>query len=819
MKDKGKFNGPARGRTSGARLDDMVSDRVTGVLSVARSGTGFVAADDGGEDIMIPSGDVGQAFPGDKVSVRLSQQPRGEKRRAGRILEVLERGTGDIVCTLRRTGEYLAAVPMIPNFKHTFHVEDTKGAKEGDRVIVRFTSWDNPMLNPDAEITAVIGPADNPSFDTESIIKMYDLPGDFPPGVEREAETVSVRLKQPGSREDLRSKFIITIDPATAKDFDDALSFETDAEGHRVLGVHIADVSHFVRVGSPIDAEARKRGTSVYLVDKVIPMLPEQLSNGVCSLVPDEDRLAFSAFITFNAAGTMVSRKFMHSIIRSKRRLTYEQAQEVIDANGGAEQVCNAECRALIMQLHELSQQLRANRFKRFALDISSPEMQVELDANGMMVGIHPAVHSVSHELVEEAMVAANEAVAAEVSSRRIPYISRYHEAPSEEKIADLSASVAALGLDPGDLMNTGNLARLLKAVHGTPLQYYVSMQVLKSMKRAEYAVDHEGHFGLAKRFYSHFTSPIRRYPDLVIHRQLSALITGEKSGQPSREELAVIAATSTATEFRAEQASRDLIEMKKYRFLAKQIADGQPLEYDAVIVKVMEFGTFVEIPEVQIGGLIHISQISEKFVRYDSFRERLTAPGISLGAGDKLRVLVSSVNFDERKVDFTVVGVGESRGTAVPREMSSKATRHRERRERRGIETPPSKVHAAQPQGAAHRAQGAPHAAQPQGVGRRAQGAPHAAHGKSHAAQPQGAARRVEAQGAGSAGALPQAPHGKAHAAQAHKAASSGTDAPKAPRKDGFGAPSQRKGADNNYFSKSGAKGGEKKKSSGRAR
>ena len=782
MKSKSQFKAPYQGRTFGPRQEDVLGDRVEGVLSVARSGTGFVTADDGGDDIMIPSADVGQAFPGDRVSVRLSPQPRGEKRRAGRIEKIVERGTGDIVCTLRRTGEFLAAVPMIPNFQHTFHVEDAKGAKEGDRVIVRFTSWDNPLLNPDAEITAVIGPADNPSFDTESIAKMYDLPGEFPPEVILEAQTVSGHLKTPGKRTDLRDKLIITIDPATAKDFDDALSFDTDSEGRRVLGVHIADVSHFVCVGSPLDAEARKRGTSVYLVDKVIPMLPEQLSNGVCSLVPDEDRLAFSVFMTFNAAGTMVSRQFMHSIIRSKRRLTYEQAQEVIDANGGADHVGSPECRALILSLHNLSQQLRANRFKRFALDISSPEMQVELDSNGMMVGIHVAVHTVSHELVEEAMVSANEAVAAEVSSHHIPYISRYHEAPAEEKIADLSAAVAALGLDPGDLMNTGNIARLLKAVHNTPLQYYVSMLVLKSMKRAEYSVEHEGHFGLAKRFYSHFTSPIRRYPDLVMHRQLSALLENNRAGQPSRDELAVIAASSTDTEFRAEQASRDLIEMKKYRFLEKQIKDGTPLEYDAVVVKVMEFGVFVEIPEVQIGGLIHISVLSDKFVRYDSFRERLTAPGLSIGSGDKLRVLVSGVNFDERKVDFSVVGIAASRGESIPRDLSSKAARHRERRERRGTETSsrkgtvhPPKMHADP-------------AAQGKPVRLDATGKPRAPH-----------------------------PHKSASPAKAKSGKSEGeTPRSSAPRPDGFGAATARKGANNNYFTKTFAK---KKGSSGRAR
>ncbi|MGI5869925.1 MAG: ribonuclease R family protein [Kiritimatiellia bacterium] len=684
VKRKKKFGGYNKSSGKGTPRETAAESHITGTLSLARSGTGFVAADDGGEDIVIPQESIGQALPGDRVSVSKLPPRRGDGQRMGRIEKILERSQTDIVCTLRRTGRHLAAVPITPNYQNTFNIADPKGAKEGDRIVVRFTAWDNPMLNPDAEVAGVIGPADNPSLDTEAIIRTYDLPTEFPQGALNEAQSVSTKLAHPGPREDLRDKLVVMIDPATARDFDDALSLEQDGEGRRVLGVHIADVSHFVRPGTPLDAEARKRGTSVYLVDKAIPMLPEQLSNGVCSLVPGEDRLALSAFLTFNAAGVVVARRLTRSIIRSKLRLTYEQAQDVIDAAPGADQIGTAEIRERILALNALSQQLRKNRFKRFALDISSPEMQVELDDHGMMVGIHPAVHTVSHELVEEAMIAANEAVAAELAGRRIPYISRFHDAPDPEKIEILSAAVAALGLEPGDLMHTGNLMRLLKAVRGTALQPYVDMQVLRSMKRAEYAVDHEGHFGLAKRFYSHFTSPIRRYPDLVLHRQVAAILADDATAQPSRGELAVIAKNATETEFRAEQASRDLIEIKKYRFLAQQIADGKPLEYDAVVVKVMDFGVFVEVPQLQISGLVHVSALSEKFVRYDGAQDRLVAPGLSVGAGDTLRVLVSSVNFDERKVDFSFVGIPEAT-TPPPRDLSSQAARRRERRERRG--------------------------------------------------------------------------------------------------------------------------------------
>ena len=643
----------------------------SGILSTTRSGTGFVNTGDGLPDIMIPAEHIGQALHGDRVEVvpdKSAPKTRGkpksliirhDERRSGRIIRVLERSAADIVCTLRHNGKYHTAVPMLPNRKFTFNIEDPKNARENDRVIVRMTAWPNPYFNPEGEIVSVIGPADKPSLDTLSIIAAHELPGDFPPAVITEAEKVSARLRdfgEHGAREDLRELRTITIDPATARDFDDALSLTADdAAGTRTLGAHIADVSHFVEPGSALDREAAARGVSVYLPDKVIPMLPEQLSNGVCSLAPDEDRLAFSVFMTFNRAGKMTARRFTRSVIRSQKRLTYEEAQAIID---GAKNETPQPLRALITGLHRLSQQLRANRFKLFALNLNAPEMEVDLDANGMMTGVHPAPHSTSHELVEEAMIAANEAVAAEISSRRIPLISRSHEAPDEDKTSELSASVAALGLCPGDLSKPNNIMRLLKAVAGTPLETYVSSLVLKSMKRAEYAVDKEGHFGLAKTHYAHFTSPIRRYPDLVLHRQLAGILTGDKSAMPSRETLVRAAKSSTELEYRAEQAERDLIEIKKYRFLEKQLADGAPLEYDAVAVSVLSFGAFVDVPELQVGGMIHISTLSSKFVRYDSAASRFSNADFSLRPGDKLRVIVTRVNFDERKVDFSATAL-----------------------------------------------------------------------------------------------------------------------------------------------------------------
>ena len=694
-------------RTFADYRDDAFARRVVGVLSLSRGGTGFVSPDGGGEDVLVPEERVGEALPGDRVEIALLPPERGSGRITGRIVRVVERGARDVVCTLRRAGRHWAAVPLTPFGGRTFRVEDPGEARDGDRIVVRFSSWDDPRSDPDAVVTAVIGPAENPSLDTLAIERAWDLPGPFPAEVVEEAQRVSSLLGAPGPREDLRAETIVTIDPASAKDFDDALSLRSDAQGRRVLGVHIADVSHFVRPGSALDAEARARGTSVYLVDQVIPMLPEQLSNGVCSLVQGEDRLAFSAFLTFDASGAVIGRRFAKTVIRSARRLTYGEALGIIERSAversdrqtvrpSDRQTVRPSDRQtmevanLVRALHALSQQLRRNRFARFSLDVTSPELEVALDADGRMTGIAPAEHNVAHELVEEAMIAANEAVATELAYHRIPHLCRFHDVPDAEKMEALEAALRALGIRTGALRDAGSLVRLLKAVRGSPLEYYVSMMVLKSLKRAEYSADEEGHFGLAKRYYSHFTSPIRRYPDLVLHRQLAALLAGDRSAQPPVEELRAVARSSTQTEFRADQAERSLVEIKKFRFLEEQLASGKPVEYDGVVVKCLTFGAFVELPDLMIDGMVHVSTMSPRFVRFDRDRERLVAPEFELGPGSRVRVVVTAVHFDDRRVDFHVTDFrpkspsAPSAPAAAPVVLSSKDARHEKRRARR---------------------------------------------------------------------------------------------------------------------------------------
>ncbi|MBL7116067.1 MAG: ribonuclease R [Kiritimatiellae bacterium] len=642
------------------------ADLLTGDLLVFRNGHGMVEDSQKGRDVFISSDMMGTALPGDRVVVRRSgeQGPRSD-REYGRVIRVLDRVQRDIVGTLRTTGRFLCVVPMNPSYSKGFYVPDAQGAEEGDRVVVRFQAWANKHVSPEAEIVEVLGPEDKPDVDTLSVIRHHGLRDTFPSDVVREAETVSARMQTPGRREDLRNTFILTIDPKRARDFDDALSLDRDEDGNRVLGVHIADVSHYVRPGSDLDKEAYERGNSVYLPDKVLPMLPEQLSNGVCSLRPNEDRLAFSVFMTLNRSGTVVARRFAKTRIRSCLRLTYEQAMGMLEqgwkpflgkVEGGGGKILSI-AHGQLVALDKLAQQLRKRRFNHHALALDMPECEVVLNEEGRMTGIRSVVNDRSHQLVEECMVLANEAVATELHTLAVAGIDRLHEPPSEERLEEVAAELAAMGLEPGNLNERRNLARFLREVDGDPLEYHVRVAVLKSMKRAVYSADETGHFGLSKKYYAHFTSPIRRYPDLVVHRQLQAVLTGRKR-RYSKHDLQPVAAHCSEAEQVAEKAERAAIELKKFRFLAEQLESQSPQTYHAVVVKVLNFGMFVDLPELQISGMVHVSSISDKFVHYSSHEQTLRAEGRIYKVGERLDVYPVKVDFDSRRIDFALAGV-----------------------------------------------------------------------------------------------------------------------------------------------------------------
>ncbi len=634
------------------------ADLITGRLEIKRSGGGYLTNLDGELTVRIERGNLSTALPGDKVVVRLDPRQAGtpEWQRQGVVIRIVERGTRVVVGTLKSTGKFLYVLPLNPSYQQDFYVPDAMGAKINDRVVIQFTNWDNRHVNPEAEIIEVIGPADNPSLDTLAVMRQYDLPQEFPPEVMREASDSAIRLGQTGKRLDLRSKFIFTVDPVTAKDFDDALSLERDEEGRRVLGVHIADVCHFVTKGNALDQEAIERGNSVYLPDKVIPMLPEELSNGLCSLKPDQDRLAFSAFMTFDHAGRMVAARFARTLIRSRLRLNYEQALQVIQTPAGmhCKVVMPPEARPLIMEICELAMQLRARRMAQWALDITMPENSVIIGADGMIEDIRPVENDISHQMIEECMVAANEAVDRELTTKGRALIHRLHEEPDAEKIEMLTADLHEMGYQPGQLKHRRNLMEFLTRIKDTPLANSAQMAVLRSMKRAIYSSKEGGHFGLAKKYYAHFTSPIRRYPDLIVHRILATLLEG-KSNPYANQELERLAVHCSETEQVAQAAERELLEIKKYRFLAQQIDQHQVRVYDAVVVKVMNFGLFIELDGLGVQGLLHVSAISEAFVRFDPATKALRAGQDQYKLGTRVKVIPVKVDFDKRRIDFAL--------------------------------------------------------------------------------------------------------------------------------------------------------------------
>jgi ribonuclease R len=637
-------------------------DLVTGRLDVARSGTGFVTDNKGGSDVMVPADDLGTALPGDLVVVRLQTERQGEddKRRRGKVIEILEHSRHDIVGTLKSTGRFLYVLPLDPGYRKDFYVPAANGANINDRVVVRYVGWQNAHVNPEAEIVEVIGPADNPSLDTLAIIRHYGFQDKFPDEVIRKAESVSVLVDQPGPRLDLRDKYIFTIDPEKARDFDDALSLERDAKGNRVLGVHIADVSHFIKRDGVLDKEARRRGNSIYLPDKVIPMLPEQLSNGICSLNPGVDRLTFSAILTIDGNGNVIARKFAKTIIRSKLRLTYEQALAVLDPTAKQAQAATPikmpdEARRLIKELHALAQRLRAKRFAQFALDLDVPENEIVINKDGMIEEVRVVPNDISHQLIEECMVAANEAVVTELANKQIGVIARVHEPPREDKIEDLTVQLVGMGIKRTDLHSRQNLAKFLKSVENHPLAYSIRTAVLRSMNRAVYKASSDGHYALAKKFYGHFTSPIRRYPDLVLHRQLAAALTGDRGALYEKKELADISLACTKTEMDADQAERELLEIKKYRYLDQELKSGKLKTYDAVVVSCVNFGMFVEVLGLQIQGLVHVSAISDRYVKFDRQASALKVGKEVYKSGRRLRVRVTRVDFDKRRIDFVL--------------------------------------------------------------------------------------------------------------------------------------------------------------------
>jgi ribonuclease R len=650
------------------------ADLVTGTLSIHQAGYGFLTTETPGEpDIFIAGENTGTAMHGDRVVARITRDEAYARakdrrgRREGRVIRILERARDTIVGTLQDSRNFYYVVPDDPRLVHNVYVQLPARAKlpktpeRGDKVVVRLEPWESRHVNPEGEIIELLGPASAPGVDMLSIIRKYDLPTEFPRAVVDEAnripETVNARMLE--GREDLREKFIVTIDPDDARDFDDAIhvdKIDPPQAGWR-LGVHIADVSAYVNPDSALDREARRRGNSVYLPDRVIPMLPERLSNGVCSLNPGVDRLTHSVFIQFDKSGHAKNVRFAKSVIRSAHRLTYKQAYSILQS---------APRDPLSEHLHiawALASLLRRRRFEHGSLDLDFPEVKVHVDANGEQLKLERVENDESHKLIEECMLAANETVARELKKRAIPTIYRVHENPDPEKLAEYREFALSFNYKVGDLTHRAELQRLLASVRGKPEEQALKIGLLKSLKRARYFPQPLGHYGLAKNNYAHFTSPIRRYADLVVHRALAQRDEKRRS-RTDMSQIASVAEHISTTERVAAEAEIEAVRMKKLEFFQRQLDERNPQVFRAAIIDVRNYGIVVELPDVLITGLIHVSSLTDDFYVFEPVQRRLIGRRFRrrFAIGDELRVFVARVDRFKRQIDFALADQQKNR-------------------------------------------------------------------------------------------------------------------------------------------------------------
>src|SRR6476659_2976519 len=661
------------------------ADLVTGKLSLHPVGYGFLTSEKPGEpDVFIAAENVGTAMHRDRVVARISLEPpaaRIKGRREGRVIRILERAHDTLVGTLQQSRNFYYVVPDDPRFVHDIYVGPPAGqpqdrrfdtaAAVGDKVVVRLDDWQSRHVNPEGEIIEVLGPASAPGVDVLSVIRKYHLPTEFPSDVLEQAERIPERVdaQQIGGREDLRNQFIVTIDPDDARDFDDAVNVEKLPNGGWQLGVHIADVAAYVEPGSALDREARRRGNSVYLPDRVIPMLPERLSNGVCSLKPEVDRLTHSVFIQFDKRGVAKSARFARSVIRSAHRLTYKEAYAILTSPPRDR---------LGERLHlawELAALLRRKRFEHGDLDLDFPEVKVSVDAQGKPVRLERVENDESHQLIEEFMLVANEAVARELKKRAIPTVYRVHENPDPEKLGENSEFVLGIGYKVGDLTQRAELQRLLAEVSGKPEEQALKVGLLKSLKRARYDPQPLGHYGLAKTNYLHFTSPIRRYADLVVHRALGSDTASRRPYHMGMAEIASVAEHISTTERNAADVEMDAAQMKKLEFFQQQLAGRKPQMFSATVVDVRNYGVMVELPDALITGLIHVSSLTDDFYVFEPARRQLIGRRSRkrFGVGDKLSVFVARVDVFKRQVDFAIAPATERSKVGRRSKRSSK--------------------------------------------------------------------------------------------------------------------------------------------------
>ncbi|RKX45587.1 MAG: ribonuclease R [Thermotogae bacterium] len=635
-------------------------DVVAGIISFSRrKHVAFVGTANGDEILVYPE-NAGFAIHGDRVLVRITGLKRGIK--CGKVLKVVERGIKKVVGTLFIHHYQMFLEPDDPRLPDFFKVMNPQEGREGKKAIAEVAHYPSPRSAPAVRVLKVLGDPEDPAVDLPSVIVKHGLPQpeEFPQDVLKETEDIPLKVseKELEGRYDFRGRTIVTIDGEDAKDFDDAVEVSKTDRGTYMLSVHIADVSHYVREGSALDREAFNRGTSVYLLDTVIPMLPPKLSNGICSLIEGEDRLTLSLVAEIDSSGRTLDHRVVAGVIKSRKRLTYTEVNAYLKGETQARKKF-AFIGSDIEIMYELYRILRAHRRERGSiLDIEGGEIRFLFDSNGRVKDIQPMHRGDAERMIEEFMIRANEIVAGIFDAFGAPFIYRVHEAPDPETVFNLRQYLDALGLScqfPQSL-HPGVLQRMLEELKDHPLRASVERLIVKSMKRALYSPINVGHFGLASFSYTHFTSPIRRYPDLVVHRLLKDYLAGtltEKRMKYWEERLPTIAAHSSKMERRANEAEWDLIDLKKIDYISQHIGKI----FEAYVTGVTRFGLFVEIPEKMVNGLVHISTLDDHY-SYDEQKNILTGmrTGKVYKIGDRLKVRVLSANKAKMEVDFEPV-------------------------------------------------------------------------------------------------------------------------------------------------------------------
>lgn len=633
------------------------TNKLSGTLVIHPNGYGFVSPDtkDLG-DIFVAARNISTAFDGDKVEVTLFAKQKG-KNLEGQVTRILKRKKVEIPGVLRKTKSFYFVTPDDPSIHKDIYVDPAKlkGAKKGDRVVASNIDWDDPVRNPEGEIIEVLNKESSHDSDIIALVREFNLKHTFSEDCTKEAQEVEtvVSEEELNKRLDFRHSNVFTIDPYDAKDFDDALSIEILNNKNYKIGIHIADVSHYVRLGSELDKEAFDRGNSVYFVGKVVPMLPEKLSNQICSLVPHEDRLTFSVILEITPRGKIVDYSIAKTVINSKRRFTYEEVQQIIETQKG-------DFDKDILLLDKVAKVLRKKRMNEGSIDFASAEIKFELDKDGRPVRVIKKEIKDSNMLVEEFMLLANKIVATHIAKPKTgairPFVYRIHDLPDQEKVHEFARFVKTLGysFDPNSNSKAIQFQKLMKEVKGKEEETLINELAIRSMAKAAYSPDNIGHYGLGFKFYSHFTSPIRRYSDLIVHRLLVHYNNGDKKNPYSHIQLDEMCDHISFCERNAIDAERLSVKLKQIEFLSSQLGE----EFHAIISGVTNFGIFVKITDIMAEGLIRLRDLEDDYYVYDERKYSLIGRETKkqFRLGDKVNVKLVRVDRNKSALDFVIV-------------------------------------------------------------------------------------------------------------------------------------------------------------------